>query len=118
MGNLIVNENDISIHARGSYEDRIVYSDGDGGFLDISSWSLSFEVDGISFKKALTPDPSDPTAQWLHLTRTDVEKLTKSPLRYVIVDETDLVGDDLPFVLVEGTIKYHGFKGLPDAVTE
>ena len=92
--------------------------DGDGGFDDISAWKLSIEVDGIGFKKALVPDPNDPTVQWLRLTRTDIEKLTKSPQRYAIVDETDLEDEDLPFVLVEGTIKYHGFRGRPDMEAE
>jgi hypothetical protein len=117
MGNLIVNETDISIHGRGSYRDAIKYDDGDGGFLDISALKLFIEVDGVSIRLPLTPDAEDPTTQWVVLDRIHIEKLTKSPQRYAIVDETDME-DDLPFVLVEGTIKYHGYRGLPDTVTE
>lgn len=117
MANLEVNNSDISIHGRGSYLDAIMYDDGDGGYLDLSGWKLFIEIDGVSIRLPLIADEEDPRVQWVSLDRTHIEKLPKSPQRYVIVDETNIV-DGLPFVLVEGTIKYHGFKGLPDAVTE
>lgn len=117
MANIEINGADLSIHARGSYRDAFMYSDGADGFLDISGLKLFMEVDGIAFRLALVPDPQDNKVQWITLGRTQIEKLTRSPLRYTIIDETDMV-DDLPVVLVEGTIKYHGYRGAPDLVSE
>jgi len=116
MANLEISGPDVSIHARGSWKDAVVFQDGDNGLADLSKLTLFFEVDGIGFRQKLVPDDKDPTIQWLVLGRTQVEKLTRSALPYAIVDETDLVEGDLPIVLKEGTIKYHGYKGLPDTV--
>jgi hypothetical protein len=117
MANIEVTGNDISIHARGSWRDDFLIADEAGNFLDISNLKLFFEVDGVSLREALVADPENPTVQWLSLERAQIEKLTRSPQRYSIIDETD-IDEDLPVVLAEGTIRYHGYKGLPDAVAE
>ncbi|MFI8667960.1 hypothetical protein ACIGGE_16155 [Qipengyuania sp. NPDC077410] len=119
MANQTITEETIAVHGRGSLVLPYKVQNANGEQVDISDWSIYFEVDGNPYpiREPLVPDPNDPLGQRIVLERQQVAMLTKSPSRFSVIDETNM-GDDLPYVLWEGTIKRTGYVGEPDNIPD
>jgi hypothetical protein len=117
MANLILTKNTIEVHGRGSVVIPYKVRNPDGTQIDISSWTLFFEIDGVPIREQLTNDPQDPLGKLIKLERAQVETLSRSPLNFALVDET-LASQGIFTVLWDGTIRYTGYRGSPDTVGE
>ena len=115
MANQTITEETITVHGRGSLSLPYKVQTASGEQVDIPDWVIYFEVDGNPYpiREPLVPDPNDPMGQRIVLERAQVAMLTKSPMRFSVIDETN-IEDDLPYVLWAGTIKRTGYVGEPD----
>jgi hypothetical protein len=87
MSNQTVTADEIIVHGRGSLS--IPYKVMSGSVqVDLSTYSLFFEVNGALIRVALEVDPNDALGKLIVLHRTDVEKLKTVPLSFALVDET------------------------------
>jgi hypothetical protein len=111
MSNQTVTADEIIVHGRGSLS--IPYKVMSGSVqVDLSTYSLFFEVNGAAIRVALEVDPNDALGKVIVLHRTDVEKLKTVPLSFAVVDETGIVGG-LPRVLWDGKISRDGYIHSP-----
>lgn len=114
MSNATTTSNSISVHGRGSLTLPFKLFGADGVTqTDISAKTFYFEVDGISFRKALTVDPADAKGLLISLTRNDIALLKTTDCPFAVIDETNPTA---PVVEWDGTIKRFGFVGAPDGV--
>ena len=104
----------IKVHGRGSLTLPFQVFDEDEDCVqtqrDISADTYYFEVHGADIRKLLTSNPDDDEGLLLQLTRTEVETLTTSPLKFSFVDESD---ENYPVVEWHGTIQRFGYTGEP-----
>ncbi len=117
MANQTVTDTEITVHGRGSLVLPYKVQDANKTQIDISTWKVFFEVDGVPIREQLVADPSDPKGLLLKLERAQVETLKKTATRFAFVDETQ-IASDLPMVLWEGKISRSGYVGAPDTVDD
>jgi hypothetical protein len=115
MANATITDSTISVHGRGSLELPVQIFDpetcGPAVQRDIHADTYYFEVDGANIRKQLVANPLDPLGLLLQLTRTEVESLLTTPLRFALIDETDAT---YPVVEWFGTIARFGYTGTPE----
>lgn len=114
MANHTVSETAITVHGRGSLILPFNVKDSEGAQIDISGWTVYFEVDGVPIREQLATDPNDALGLRIVLERAQVETLPTAPVPFAVIDESQS-GSDLYTVLWEGTIGRTGFKGAPDS---
>lgn len=119
MANQTITEGTIEVHGRGSLVLPYKAKNKQGEQIDISSWVIYFEVDGLEqpIREQLVADPNDPLGQRIVLERAQVAMLTSTAKNFSVIDETNMT-DDLPFVLWTGKIKRVGYLGEPDATDD
>ncbi len=110
-------DNTIKVHGRSSVRIAFPFTDENNDPVDTTGWVLKFEVDGIPLTVTMTQDEVDTSVQWLKLTRTQIELLSKSAKNWIIVDEVDLA-TGFPEGILAGTIQRTGFVGAPDSVDD
>lgn len=113
MANQTVTDNSITVHGRGSLVLPFKVKDANDTQIDISTWTIYFEVDGVPIREALVADPADALGKLIKLERAQIATLKTSDCKFIVVDETQSASD-LFTVLWEGTIKRTGFVGTPD----
>ena len=117
MATTTVTDSTIVVHGRDSLVIHYKVKDNTGAQVDISAWTIYFEVDGIPIRELLVSDSTDALGKKIVLERTQVALLSKTAKRFTVVDETD-IASDLPHVLWEGTIARGGYVGAPDATDD
>jgi bifunctional DNA-binding transcriptional regulator/antitoxin component of YhaV-PrlF toxin-antitoxin module len=126
MANQTITADTITVHGRGSLVLPYKVRDASGTQIDISDWVVFFEVDGLSFevggvsgsfREQLVSDPNDPLGLRIILERAQIAQLTKTPMRFAVIDETDSASDIFR-VLWAGTIKREGYIGAPDSTPD
>jgi hypothetical protein len=111
MSNQTVTDSSIVVHGRGSLV--IPYKVTSGGVqVDLSTYTLYFEVSGAGIREALVANPDDALGKLIVVNRTDVEKLKTVELNFAVIDET-AGGSGLPRVLWSGKISRNGYIGAP-----
>ncbi len=117
MANQTVTSSTITVHGRGSLVLPFKVNDASNAQVDISGWTVYFEVDGVPIREQLVADPDDALGLLLKLERTQIAQLSKTAKRFAFVDETNSV-DDLFFVLWNGTIARTEYVGSADATDD
>lgn len=119
MANQTITADTITVHGRGSLVLPYKVRDANGTQIDISDWVVFFEVDGNAtpIREQLVADPNDPLGLRIILERAQIAMLTKTAMRFAIVDESDAV-NDIYRVLWAGTIKRTGYLGAPDSIPD
>lgn len=96
----------IYVHYQTGVKIPIIDQDEDGNPLDISAAPWFFNVQG--FRKALDPDPANPTGRLLILTKAEVDAhIPAAGAPFVVTDETDAATPDPRW---EGRITPRGWK--------
>jgi hypothetical protein len=108
MANQIVTDTTITVHGRGSLVIEYKVKNAAGTQIDISGWTLFFEVKDSNIREALVSDPNDALGKRIVLERTQVELLNASDSQFSVIDETN-AGQDIYRVLWSGTIKRVGY---------
>lgn len=106
----------LKLHARGSFIQSFrSWADAEKTVqLDISDKSYVFEIDLLSFSRALVSDPNDPLGLRLMLSRTDLSAIPLDQLfPFSLIDITD---NQYPIPVMAGNIRTYGYVGDPDAV--
>ena len=117
MASNTVTDTSIIVHGRSSLVLPFASKDKFGATIDISSWVLRFEVDGIPISELLVADPNNSTGKLLKLERTQIATLKTSACNFALIDETDSA-NDIYNVVWSGTIKLSSdsFVGAPDTI--
>lgn len=119
MSNQTITADTITVHGRGSLVLPYKVKDASGTQINISSWVVFFEVDGLAepIREQLVSDPNDALGLRIVLERAQIAMLSKTPMRFAVIDETN-IAQDLPNVLWEGTINRSGYLGAPDTTPD